>query len=274
MRRRRCTPEYHVDGPEERHRFFQELPARRKVDAVVVVGFPVDDLERKRLDLMGVLVVAAGGPNADYPYVSIDDEVAGRQAVNHLLGLGHRRIAMIQTLHPDPPDWGVRSLRSDAYRSALRQAGIAVDPQLTVTVDWGATQGADGMAQLLRLQEPPTAVYAHSDEVALGAMRTLHQSGLRVPQDISVVGIDDHPMAELWGLTTVRQPVREQGALTARLLMSLLAGDDVNHAMTVPTELVVRSSTCPPKKLVVDVASDAGRRHAPRHARAQTEPTS
>jgi DNA-binding LacI/PurR family transcriptional regulator len=236
---------YHVNGPDERHRFFEELPARRKVDAVVVVGFPVDELEHKRLGLMGVLVVAAGGPNADYPYVSIDDELAGRLAVNHLLGLGHRRIAMIETLDPDPPDWGDRSMRSDAYHSALKGAGVPVDPQLIITTEWGGMQGAEGMARLLRQRKPPTAVYAHSDEVAFGALRTLQQSGLRVPEDVSVVGIDDHPMAELLGLTTVRQPVREQGAVTARMLTSLLAGDDVDRAVMLPTELVVRSSTGP-----------------------------
>jgi DNA-binding LacI/PurR family transcriptional regulator len=116
-----------------------------------------------------------------------------------------------------------------------------------VTVPWGGSHGADAMARLLSLRDPPTAVYAHSDEVALGAVRTLRRAGLRVPHDISVVGIDDHPVAELTDLTTVAQPVREQGELAARMLLSLLAGETVEKGITVPTRLVIRGSTAPPR---------------------------
>ena len=86
---------YHVGGPQDRRDFFQRLPARRKVDAVVVVGFPVEEAERERLELLGVQVVAAGGQHAVYPRVCIDDLEAGRRAVDHLISLGHRAIAMI-----------------------------------------------------------------------------------------------------------------------------------------------------------------------------------
>jgi LacI family transcriptional regulator, repressor for deo operon, udp, cdd, tsx, nupC, and nupG len=239
---------YHIDGAEDRRRFFEQLPARRKVDAVVVVAFPFEERERERLELMGVTIVAAGGQNASYPHVCIDDEIAGRQAVNHLLQLRHRRVAMIEAVDPDPPAWpSGRPRRSDAYYAALKEAGIPIDEQLVITVDWGGAQGAEAMAQLLSLQEPPTAVYAHSDEVALGAMRTIRRAGLRVPDDVSVIGIDDHPLAELVDLTTVRQPVREQGVLTAQMLLALLRGDDVDRAVTMPTQLVVRGSTGPPR---------------------------
>ena len=102
------------------------------------------------------------------------------------------------------------------------------------------------MGALLGLRDPPTAVYAHSDEVALGAMRTLRRAGLRVPEDMSIVGIDDHPLAALADLTTVRQPVQLQGRLTGELLLGLLRGDDVEATVEVPTELVVRASTAPP----------------------------
>ena len=104
------------------------------------------------------------------------------------------------------------------------------------------------MATLLSLRSPPTAVYAHSDEVALGALRTLRRAGLRVPEDMSIVGIDDHPLAALTDLTTVRQPVQLQGRLTAEMLLGLLRGDDVDVAVEVPTELVVRASTAPPRR--------------------------
>jgi DNA-binding LacI/PurR family transcriptional regulator len=193
-----------------------------------------------------VTILAAGGQDEAYPHVSIDDDAAGRQAVRHLLQLRHRRIAMIAATDPTFPGWPRDTPRSSAYYAALAEAGVAVDERLVVTVDWGGPSGADGMSRLLSLREPPTAVYAHSDEVALGAMRTIRRAGLRVPQDISIVGIDDHPLADLMDLTTVHQPVREQGARSAELLLALLRGDHVDRSVTVPTRLVVRGSTSPP----------------------------
>ena len=234
---------YHVGDAADRRAFFERLPARRKVDAVVVLAFPVSEIEQQRLELMGVSIVSAGGQTVAYPYVCIDDEAAGRQAVDHLIFLGHRRLAMIAAVDPDQPGWPERPGRSQAYYSALRDAGIAVDPSLVTTVDWGGLQGAEAMGELLSLREPPTAVYAHSDEVALGAMRTLRRAGLRVPEDISVIGIDDHPLAELTDLTTVSQPVRQQGLLVGQMVLGLLQGEDVQRAVTVPTRLVIRRST-------------------------------
>ncbi len=239
---------YHVGGAEDRRDFFDRLPARRKVDAVVVLAFPVAELERQRLELMGVSIVAAGGQITTYPYVCIDDEAAGRQAVDHLIFLGHRRIAMIAAVDPAQPGWPAISGRSNAYTSALRDAGIAVNDDLIVTVDWGGSEGADAMAQLLGLREPPTAVFAHSDEVALGAIRTIRRAGLRIPEDISVIGIDGHPLAELTDLSTVCQPVYEQGVLAAQMVLGLLRGEDVEQAITLPTQLVIRRSTAPPRR--------------------------
>ena len=238
---------YTVGDAADRHAFFERLPARRKVDAVVVLAFPVSEAEQQRLELMGVTIVAAGGQSAAYPYVCIDDEAAGRQAMDHLIFLGHRRIAMIAALDPDAPGWPDRPGRTEAYYSALREAGITADRSLVTTVDWGGLQGAEAMGELLSLREPPTAVYAHSDEVALGALRTLRRAGIRVPEDISVIGIDDHPLAELTDLTTVGQPVRQQGVLAGQMVLGLLQGEDVERAVTAPTRLIIRRSTAPPR---------------------------
>jgi len=151
---------------------------------------------------------------------------------------------MIEAVDPDQSP--SPSHRSAAYYSALGEAAIPVDRQLVVRVDWGGEHGAEGMAQLLAVKHRPTAVYAHSDEVALGAIRTIRRAGLRVPDDISVVGIDDHPLAGLTDLTTVRQPVWEQGRRTAELVLALLAGDAADFSVVLPTRLVVRGTTAPP----------------------------
>ena len=240
---------YHVGDVDDRHDFFHRLPARRKVDAVVVLGFPVEEAEQNRLELLDVRIVAAGGQDAVYPHVSIDDCEAGRQAVDHLISLGHRAIAMVEAVDPDQPN--PPSARSDAYYQALEAAGIPVDPRLVVTTDWGGEQGAEAMGKLLSIPARPTAVYAHSDEVAFGVLRTVRRAGLRVPEDISVVGIDDHPVAALVDLTTIRQPVAEQGRLAARLVLSLLAGEPATATPTsvlLPTQLIVRGTTGPPAR--------------------------
>lgn len=235
---------YHVGDLHDRNDFFERLPARRKVDAVVVVAFQVEELERRRLELMGVQIVAAGGQTASYPSVQIDDYVAGRQAVDHLLYLGHRRIAMLEATDPDQPRLLTR--RSSAYLEALAEQGIPVDEELVVSATWGSVQAGRSMGRLLGLKRPPTAVYAHSDEVALGALRTIRHAGLRVPQDISVVGIDDHPLAELLDLTTVRQDPYRQGVMAGQLLLGILDGAEVDRTLLTPTQLIVRGSTAPP----------------------------
>ena len=166
--------------------------------------------------------------------------------MDHLIYLGHRRIGMLEAIDPDQP--GLVSPRSTAYYAALKDAGIPVDATLVEPNDWGGEHGAESMAKLLGLREPPAAIYAHSDEVALGAIRTLRRAGLRVPEEISVIGIDDHPLAALTDLTTVRQPVHQQGSRAAEMLLSLIQGTHTDRAVTLPTQLVIRSSTSPPSR--------------------------
>ena len=235
---------YHVGEAENREIFFRTLPARRKVDAVLVVGMPVTQSEQQRLSLMGVGIVAAGGQSAPYPYVSIDDHEAGRQAVDHLLYLGHRRIAMIDAIDPHAVEWPVDG-RALAYNSGMREAGLT-DEDLFVRVPWGPDPGAEAMSRLLSLREPPTAVFAHSDEIAFGAMRTARQAGMKVPDDISFIGVDDHPLAAHLDLTTVRQDVLKQGQLAAQLVINMLDGEPVATSTVIPTHLIPRGSTGPP----------------------------
>lgn len=237
---------YQVGTPDDRRQFFERLPARRKVDAVLVVGIPVTEAEQERLALMGVEIAAAGGQLAPYPYVSVDDYTAGRQAMDHLLFLGHRRIAMIDAIDPNATTWPVDG-RARAYTTALEEAGEPVDDRLFIRIPWSPVRAAEAMAQLLSIKDPPTAVFAHSDELSAGALRTLRHARLRVPEDVSVIGVDDHPLAETLGLSTVHQDVRRQGELAGDLVVGLLSGDDVASQTILPTRLVLRSSTSPPR---------------------------
>lgn len=234
---------YGVGDAAARTAFFADLPARRRVDALVVLGTALDEQERARLELMAVPVVAADGAGGQ-PGVGVDEHAAARHAVDHLLHLGHRRIGAVAAA--GPPD-GVLEAFAAAHRDALRDAGLPHDDGLLVRVGRGAPGAAEGAGRLLGLREPPTAVVASSDEAALGVVRTLGRARLRVPDDVSVVGLGDHPLAEAADLTTVCRPVREQGAEAARMVLEALAGGAV-PSVVLPSRLVVRGSTAPPRR--------------------------
>jgi LacI family repressor for deo operon, udp, cdd, tsx, nupC, and nupG len=239
---------YHVENADERERFFDRLPARRKVDAVVVIAMPVPEREAERLDLMGVQVVVAGGQIRDYPHVRIDDIEVAHQVVDHFRSLGHTRIGMIRTSDPAGSTWSGDLARTHGFRIAMDAAGIPVDEDLIVTVPYAVDGGADAMDRLLALADPPTAVFAYSDEVAVGALRSLRRAGISVPDEMSVCGVDNHPIADLLDLTTVHQPVEAQGVAAGNMLVELIAGRPLDRSQLVlPTQLIVRSTTGPPR---------------------------
>jgi DNA-binding LacI/PurR family transcriptional regulator len=237
---------YQVDGEAQRTRFFRELPARRKVDALVLLALPVLHAEAERLDLMGVHVVVAGGKIGHHPHVQVDDHEVGTEAVNHLLELGHRRIGMVRTSDMEGTYWSSDAERTRGYHDALAAAGVDADPGLLVTMPFGASAGVTGMASLLELDHPPTAVFAYSDDVALGVLQHLNASGLRVPGDCSLIGVDGHPQAELFQISTVDQSVAKQGQIAGEMALDLILGRPLAYdSVVVPTNLVLRGSTGP-----------------------------
>jgi len=235
---------YQVDGRDQRRRFFQDLPSRRKVDAVVLIALPVLADEEHRLELLGVEVVVAGGRLRDWTHVRVDDHLVGLTAVRHLLELGHRRIAMIRTQDTDGTRWSSDVERTRGYRDALAEAGVAFRDDYLVSQPFGVRAGAEGVDALLALPEPPTAVFAYSDEIALGVLRRLHERGLTVPGDISVVGVDDHPLAGLFGLTSVAQDVTAQARQVGELVAGLLRdGHHGRRSVVLEPSLTRRAST-------------------------------
>ena len=238
---------YQVDGEEQRRRFFQDLPARRKVDAVILIALPVLQDEERRLDLLGVQVVVAGGRLREYPHVEGNDHQAATQAMQHLLDLGHRRIAMIRTSDTTGAAWSSDIERTRAFRESLRNAGLPWRDDYLETQPFGVRAGADGMAALLALPEPPTAVFAYSDEIAFSAWVHLTARGLRVPDDMSIVAVDGHPFAEVAGLTTVDQRVHLQGELAGEMALAIIRGEALDEpSLVVPAHLIQRASTAAP----------------------------
>lgn len=237
---------YQVSTDEKRALFFRELPTRRKVDAVVLITLPIGPEEEERLDLMGVEVVVAGSRLRDFPSVSVDDVAIGAEAVEHLVALGHTRIAMIRTSDTDGAKWASDLHRREGYLDTLERHGLPHDPELLVTAPCGVDAGAVGMERLLGLEHPPTAVFCYSDDIAVAAMIHLYQHGLRVPQDVSLIGVDGHELAALFDITTIDQHVVEQARAASAMVLDLLAGRPPEQTrLTLPTHLRVRGSTGP-----------------------------
>jgi len=239
---------YLVEDERQRRDFFEDLPSRRKVDGVVLIALPLAPAEIERLDLLGVDVVVAGGRLRELPRVEVDDRAIGALATHHLLDLGHRRIGMVRTSDTDGSAWSADRRRLAGFRDALRLRGLDPDPSYVVAEPFSGRAGARGLSRLLDLPEPPTAVFAYSDELAVGVLAEAHARGLAVPGDLSVMGVDGHPLGETFGLTTVDQRVEAQGSAAARLTLARLAGDAVEPPQ-IGVELVVRRTTGPPADL-------------------------
>ena len=203
-----------------------------------------DELERL-LDQRYRFVVAD-------PLMPLDDRIpsvsaahgSGHQAMRHLLELGHRRIAAIT----GPPGWVATEARRQGYHGALAAAGILPRPELVVESDFEIRGGLEAGRYLLDLPEPPTAIFAFNDNLAIGAIQSARERGLRVPDDLSVVGFDDveHATIVTPALTTVRQPLAEMGRTAVSLLIRLLERQHFETLhVELATRLVVRDSTAP-----------------------------
>jgi LacI family transcriptional regulator len=180
------------------------------------------------------------------PSIGSTNWAGGHEATTHLLGLGHRRIGHLSGAGGSVP----ARERLAGYRSALEDAGVPHDPALVTGGGFSYEAGFAGAQELLELEEPPTALFAASDEAALGAFEAARQAGLRVPEDLSVVGFDDTLLAR-WAspkLTTVRQPLHAMGEMAVERAITLLAGGSRRvHPLQLQTSLVERSSTAPPR---------------------------
>lgn len=240
----------HVLADQRRREdFFASLPVRRRVDAILVVALPLLPRETEVLRTLHVPLACVAEPMGGIHGEWIDNVGAARLAVQHLINLGHRRIACIGGDIHGPERFNIPGLRSEGYRRSLEEAGIAIRPDWERDGRYTARGGELAMTALLSLSGGrPTAVFCQSDEMAFGALRALRRSGLRCPDDVSIVGVDDHELSEVFDVTTVAQPVTAQGAAAARWVISHLEGtaDTDDEALSVhPARLVLRGSTAP-----------------------------
>lgn len=232
-------------GAAERRRVFDDHLRRRRIDAVITIALELDAEESASLRGLGVPIVAIAGPHPLLTTLTVDDLAVGRLATAHLLGLGHRRLAHIGADAVTDAASSVPTLRRRGFEDSLAEAGITqydVEP-----ADFTIDGGSRAAARLLARDDRPTALFAASDEMAIGAILAARELGLRVPDDVSIIGVDGHELGRWFGLTTVDQFARGQGERAAEAVLSALDGAQPAPGRgTLPFELVDRGSTAAP----------------------------
>ncbi len=223
---------------------YANLVRSGRADGLIVSGPRYDDEELAQLARDGFPVVIQGSlPGLDVSSVDIDNEAGARLAVEHLLALGHRRIACITNA---PLAYTAASERLAGYREALAGAGVGEEPGLVAEGAFDAPSGHRAVASILA-HATPDAIFVASDVVAIGAIAGLREAGLSVPGDVSVVGFDAIPLTAYLNppLTTIALPAYDLGLAAGRAILDRIAGRPVAGRTLLPTELIVRASTAP-----------------------------
>ena len=220
----------------------------KQADGMLLLGtdHPFDVSKPEQKNLPPMVMACEFAPELELPTVHIDNLTSAFEAVNYLAQLGHKRIAQIS----GPTTATLCKFRQQGYQQALRRAGVSMNPAYSTVGDFTFEAGAQAVRQLLALPEQPTAIFCHNDAMAIGAIQEAKKLGLRVPQDLSIVGFDDIQFAQYCDppLTTISQPRYEIGRQAMLMMLDLLKGNDVQAgSRLLEAKLVVRGSTAPPR---------------------------
>ena len=257
---------YEVDGEAALRRFLSEAaPYRKRTDGLIIADLIVP---RDLLDGLlgsGTAMATIGDRTEHYPSVMIDNAAAAELVVRHLIDLGHRRIGLISGQSDTPVHFDVPDLRMRGALAVLDEAGIAPGPGHVQSAGFTVIGGYRAMNRILASPERPTAVFAFSDEMAIGAMHAARERGLSIPHDLSVAGFDDHDVAWALDLTTVAQPVMALGEAVACLLIDHLQDPTrpLNHEVH-DVALLARGTTGPaPRRRGTPTPEPTPRRRCP-----------
>ncbi|GEP47562.1 LacI family transcriptional regulator [Microbacterium saccharophilum] len=219
---------------------------RNRVDAVIALSVFLDDEEVAELQRLGKPVIAIGRQSPQLVALTVDDRAVARLATAHLLELGHTAVAHIGESRGRHGEVHVPTLRRRGFEQAMTDAGIPVHGDLLEPADFTIDGGYRAAGRLLDRADRPTAIFAASDEMAFGAIFAARERGLRVPEDLSVVGVDGHEMSGFFALTTVDQFPHAQGERAAEAVLAVLRSGDAPEPASLAFELVVRNSTARP----------------------------
>jgi len=234
-----------VETIHKRNKYFAEVPRPDRVDGVIIVTLTPTDEEVETFKASQVPVVLVDTHHSELPSVMEDSVLGGRLATQHLIDLGHTRIVYLSDVLDDVFSATAASIyRFRGYQQALVSAGIPLRSDFVKQGRHSREEARRCGRELFAMPERPSAVFAASDTQAIGVMEAARDAGLRVPQDVSVVGYDDLDVADYIGLTTVRQSLFESGRRGAELLLQAMEGQLTEPVkVEMPVELVVRQSS-------------------------------
>jgi len=244
---------YSIEDVHDKDFYLKRALQQRRVDGVLLVSLPLSDAFAKDFQRKKLPLVLVDSFHREFDSITVNNQTGAYIAAQHLLRRGHKRLAMITGHHESAP----AQLRHAGFQSALQEAGVVVaedwivssdalpDEEVTSNDGFNKATGYFGMKKLLQCNgRRPTGVFVASDIQALGAIKAVRESGLRIPEDIAIVGFDDIELAEYAGLTTVRQPMLQMGKQAVERLMQLIdAPDSRRQHLRIETELIVRESS-------------------------------
>lgn len=235
---------FNVETDHKRDYYFTELPYRGRIDGLIVLSLVLSDEHVTRLCSAGIPTLLLDTRHPALPSLMTDSLVGARLAVEHLIDLGHTRIAYIGGLAQPQLNFRSSGERLRGYQATLAAHGLDMRLEYVIMAGDDHEMGRQMMEQLLALDEPPTALFAATDVLAIGALQAAQRRGLRIPDDLAVVGYDDIELAPFFGLTTIRQPMTEMGQQGVALLLRQMSEPDAEPLQqTLPVELIVRATT-------------------------------
>ena len=237
---------YNVETSAQRDHFFRELPLHRKVDGLLIISLSPDDAVARRFRELGTPVVLIDAYSPLLTSLVVNNVEGAYQAVKRLIELGHRHIGFINGEIEGNFKFNTANDRLIGLHRALGEAGLLFEPERVLISEWSRKGGKHAALQLLTQQKRPTAIFAASDVQAVGALEAARELGLRVPEQLSVIGFDGIEISELLELSTMQQPLQEMGELGASKLVELI--ENPSHPpelIRFDTKFVERRTTSP-----------------------------
>jgi len=235
---------YNFSQVKGREKLFREQLRNSRVVGLLIVSVPPTQEEFEALTNLGVPLSFIGISPEGSASAGINDFEGAKVATQHLINQGHTKIGLIAGSTANQYEFPVPESRKRGFLTALEENGIDWNPSREVIADFTLATGLSAMDELLARRDRPTAIFAQSDEMAIGAMRSALRHGLKIPDDISIIGFDDHEMSEYFDLTTIRQPVEQIGEMAAWQILDQMKNPSVKPKhVTLPTQLIVRGST-------------------------------
>jgi len=238
---------YNVEDNEKRSKYFNLLPMHRRVEGLIIVSLMPDEEETPNLLKSGLPTVLVDAYSPFFTSLVVNNLEGAHQAVKSLIQKGHRRIGFINGVTEGTFKFNQANDRLIGVHRAFGEAGIVYDPQLMLITEWDRAGGRAATEQLLKLPEPPTAIFAASDIQAIGVLEAARRLNLNVPEDLSVIGFDGIELSEILELSTVQQPLQQMGELGIAKLMEILENPNKPpELIRLDTVLLERRTTAAP----------------------------